>query len=98
MLNQEREEIFQFLAGNWYSRPENDLEIVKEVVDNIRPDKLRQEIDLLRHYLAGAQATASKAAFIRKSVQRYIADDDDAAIDWLNEVIRLLEQSLARKS
>lgn len=97
MLNQEIEEIFQFLAGNWYSRPENDLEIVEEVVENISPDKLHQQIELIRYYLSSSESPVDKDTFIRKSVQRYIPEGLNASIDWLNGIIHFLEQSLERK-
>jgi hypothetical protein len=93
------EEIFQFLAGNWYSRPENDLEIVEEIVDKYPSDKLRQQISCLRRFMAGPRSTPSKSAFIRRSVQRHIANKPaDAPLVWLNRILFLLEKSLAQKS
>lgn len=95
----EDEEIFQFLAGNWYSRPENDLEIVEEIVQKYPSDKLRQKINRLRRFMASSASTPSKSAFIRRSVQRYIANKPaDAPLVWLNRIIFLLEKSLAEKS
>jgi hypothetical protein len=93
------EDIFQFLAGNWYSRPENDHEIVEEIVDRYPSDKLRQQLDCLRRFMAGPGSRSSKSAFIRRSVERYIADkQDDAPLEWLNLIVSLLEKSLTQKS
>jgi hypothetical protein len=97
MPNQQKEEIFQFLAGNWYSRPENDSEIIEEIVETIGRDKIHQHIILIRHYLASSESPADKDTFIRQSVQRYIPEEVNAPLVWLNEIIQYLEQSLEQK-
>ena len=91
MINEQKEEIFQFLAGNWYSRPENDFEIVKDILRNISPEKLRHQLDLIRDYLADPVSIEDKNTFIRGSVQRYIPEGIDAPIVWLKKISHLLD-------
>jgi hypothetical protein len=84
-------DLFEFLAGNWFDRPESDETIAQEILLQEDQTYLQQSIGLAHAFLEGEMPTQEKAAFLRRSVWRSFGEGDEAPLDWLRQILTLLE-------
>jgi hypothetical protein len=97
MTADERETIFQFLAGNWYDREEEDDEIVAEYVNLATPEEARQAAAAVAAALGRVEDRGELAALVRRAAWRWFPDETEAPIAWLREVRGLLEAEIAQR-
>lgn len=95
LTDEQLEELFQFLTGNWYDRDENDVAIVYEIVAETDPQYLSSCIRLIRLFLSMPESYKTKSDLIRKWVWRYLPEKVDAPIEWLRGILALLEDATA---
>lgn len=93
MTADEREDLYQFLASNWYDREENDSEIVGALVSEADPEYITESLNLIQIFLADPESTEEKSEFVRHAVWRYIPEGTDAPIEWLKKIQLLLNQT-----
>lgn len=87
----------QFLAGNWYDRPESDRTIVQEYVAMEHREYVDSTIRALADFLASSRSPQIMSDFIRQSAWRHFPEDVNAPVDWLRGIKSMLEDSLAKK-
>ncbi|MER3404610.1 MAG: hypothetical protein C4289_05110 [Chloroflexota bacterium] len=93
MTEEELESLYQFLAGYWYDREEDDRAIVQEFLQDATPQEVRRYIQLLRHFLEWPESPQRKAEIVRKAVWRWFPDDVNAPLAWLHNVLSLIESA-----
>lgn len=98
MTTEEKEEIYQFLAGHWYDRPEDDDAIVREIVTEETPEYITTSIHLLRKFLAVDESAEDKASLVRRSAWRYFPKGAEAPILWFSRIVTSLEQAYSDSS
>ena len=86
-----QDDLFEFLAGNWFDRPESDEAIAEEILLQEDPAYLKHSIELAHAFLEGDIPTQQKAAFLRRSVWRSFGEGDEAPLEWLRRILTLLE-------
>jgi hypothetical protein len=91
LAENERELLFQFLAGYWYDRAEEDEVIVAQYVADVSPEELVELVRVVRKFIDSPCPSAEKSAFIRSLVWRSLPENDEAPIDWLRTILAHLE-------
>jgi hypothetical protein len=64
LAENERELLFQFLAGYWYDRAEEDEVIVAQYVADVSPEELAELVRVVRKFIDSPCPSAEKSAFI----------------------------------
>jgi len=94
MKKEELEDIYQFLAGYWYDREEEDAAIVNEFVAEVDPQIAVKYADLIERFIASPESIRNKSEFIRKAVWRWFSPEEaDAPIKWLEGILSLLKDA-----
>jgi hypothetical protein len=94
MQKEELDEIYQFLAGYWYDREEDDAAIVNEFVGEVDPQIAVKYVDLIERFMASSEPKQNKADFIRRAVWRWFPPEEvDAPIKWLEGILSLLKEA-----
>lgn len=91
LTTEEWQDLYQFLAGYWYDREDDDVAIVQEFVNDVTPELRAKYTQLIRKFVVSPDSIQTKLDFIRKSVWRWFPSDTDAPINWLKEILLLLE-------
>jgi hypothetical protein len=91
MTDAKLEALYQFLAGYWYDREEDDRAIVQEFLQDATPEEVRRSILLLRRFLEWPETSQRKADIVRGAVWRWFPDDDTAPIQWLRNILTMIE-------
>jgi hypothetical protein len=92
MTDEQLEDLFQFLTGNWYDRDEDDTTIVREFLAEAETSYIADCINLVRLFIADPEAEQVKSQFIRKSVWHYLPEEENAPIEWLKKMLSLMEK------
>jgi hypothetical protein len=90
---EKREELYQFLASNWYDRAEDDNEIIKEIIAEERPEHISYCKVLIKEFINSNEPDEEKSKFIRKSVWRYFPEGEIPPLEWLQDILRQLENN-----
>jgi len=94
MKKEELDDIYQFLAGYWHDREEEDAAIVNEFVGEVDPQIAVKYADLIERFIASPESIRNKSDFIRKAVWRWFPPEEvDAPIKWLEGILLLLKEA-----
>jgi hypothetical protein len=94
--NELAEQVFQLLGAYWYGRDESDDQIIDEIAREVGPVGVRELAEVLRKYLALREPdSTTREQLVRYSAVRVFDDANDAALRWLEEVMRKLEARAA---
>lgn len=91
MTEAELEALYQLLAGYWYDRGEDDRLVVQEFLQDATPEQVRRSVQLLRSFLEWPETPERKAQFVRRAVWRFFPDDVTAPIEWVRNILLMLE-------
>ena len=94
MKPQDISDLFQFLAGYWYDRNDEDEVIVAEFVGEVNQKLIIQHIDLIKSFIDSDMPAKSKEDFIRKAAWRWFPEDvENSPVIWLKKILALLEKA-----